>query len=70
MKVAAEYADRDVVLLTVTYDDDMDELSSFMQENKYDFLVLVDDRVSGVTGPLYQVGPIPTLFLIDPSVTS
>ncbi len=25
----------------------------------------MDDRDTGVTGPLYQVGPIPTLFLID-----
>ena len=36
-----------------------------MKEGGYDFQVLMDDRVEGITGPLYQVGPIPTSFLID-----
>ncbi len=65
VKIAAEYADQDVVLFTVTYDSDMEQLSAFLEKNGYDCLVAIDDRDSGTTGPLYQVGPIPTLFLID-----
>ncbi len=67
MKVAAEFADRDVVLVTVSYDDTAEDAQAFLKENGYDFVVLMDDRVTGITGPLYQVGPIPTLFLIDSS---
>ena len=67
MKVAAEFADRDVVLVTVSYDDTAEDAGAFLKEKAYDFIVLMDDRVTGVTGPLYQVGPIPTLFLIDSS---
>jgi len=65
VKVAAEFADRGVVLVTVSYDDTAEDAGAFLKENGYDFIVLMDDRVTGVTGPLYQVGPIPTLFLID-----
>jgi hypothetical protein len=65
VKAAGEYAERDVVMLAVSYDDTDEDIVSFMEENGYDFLTLRDDREKGLTGPLYQVGPIPTLLLID-----
>ena len=63
--MAEEYADRDIVLVTVSYDDTDEDIRAFMEANRYRFLVMRDDREHGVTGPIYQVGPIPTLFLID-----
>lgn len=63
--MADRYFYRDVVLVTVSYDADEEELRAFLDENEYRFRVLVDDRDKGITGPLYQVGPIPTLLLIN-----
>ena len=63
--MAEEYADRDVVLVTVSYDDTDEDIRAFLEANQYRFLVVRDDREHGVTGPIYQVGPIPTLLLID-----
>lgn len=53
------------MIVSVSYDDDTEDVREFMKENGYDFPVLMDNRQNGITGPLYQVGPIPTLFLID-----
>jgi peroxiredoxin len=69
VKIAEEFAGRGVVLVAVSYDDTPEDARMFLEKNGYDCVVLMDNRISGVTGPLYQVGPIPTLFLIDASGT-
>jgi len=49
----------------VSYDDSVSHVERFFEERGFDYLVVMDERENGVTGKPYQVGGIPTLFLID-----
>ena len=49
----------------MSYDDSASHVNRFFEEKGFSYTVVLDDREDGVTGDLYQVGPIPTLFLID-----
>jgi peroxiredoxin len=49
----------------VSYDDSASDVERFFQEKGISFPVVIDDREKGVAGKSYQVGGIPTLFLID-----
>ncbi len=53
------------MLFTVSYDDSVSHVDHYMEENGFSFPVVMDRRMGGVTGRTYQVGGIPTLFLID-----
>jgi len=54
-----------LTLFTVSYDDSASHVERFFDEHGFSYPVVLDDREEGLTGGLYQVGPIPTLFLID-----
>jgi hypothetical protein len=56
-------------VVAVSYNEDPTPIRPFLEKGDYRFDVLLDDRENGATGPLYQVGGIPTLFLIDPQGT-
>ena len=49
----------------MSYDDSASHVERFFEERGFSYPVVLDDREEGLTGSLYQVGPIPTLFLID-----
>ncbi len=48
----------------MSYDDSASAVTRFFEEKGYSYPVVMDTRMGGVTGPLYQVGGIPTLMLI------
>lgn len=48
----------------MSYDDSTSDVERFFREKGISFPVVMDDREKGVTGKAYQVGGIPTLFLI------
>ena len=49
----------------MSYDDSVVHVERFFEESGYDYDVVMDVRMGGATGKPYQVGGIPTLFLID-----
>jgi peroxiredoxin len=63
--LADEYAKDGLLLFTVSYDDSAAHVRRFFDEKDLSFPVVIDDREEGPTGKAYQVGGIPTLFLID-----
>ncbi len=49
----------------MSYDDSAAHVERFFREKGFSYPVVMDDREKGATGKPYQVGAIPTLFLID-----
>ena len=49
----------------MSYDDSTSHVQRFFDQKGFSYSVVMDDRADGVTGKPYQVGGIPTLFLID-----
>lgn len=62
--MADRYAEEGLLLFTVSYDDSASHVNRFLEEKNLSFSVVMDDREKGTTGKTYQVGGIPTLFLI------
>ena len=63
MKLRDEFGDR-LSIFSVSYDDSASAVRGFFEKKSYAYPVVMDARMGGVTGELYQVGGIPTLFLI------
>jgi peroxiredoxin len=63
--LADKYAGEGLVLFSVSYDDSAAHVERFFREKDFSYPVVLDDREKGATGKVYQVGGIPTLFLID-----
>lgn len=48
----------------MSYDDSASHVERFFEEKGYEYLTVIDDRSEGVTGKPYQVGGLPSLYLI------
>lgn len=62
-KLSQEAAAKGFVLLTVNQEEDGGTVQNFLQQNKYDFPVVLD--TSGQVSQTYQVSGIPTSVFID-----
>jgi len=65
VELAERFEEEGLLLFTVSYDDSASHVERFFEEKGYAYPVVMDDRTEGVTGKPYQVGGLPTLFLID-----
>lgn len=62
-KLYQETKDNDLIILAVNSGEDKKAVENFMNENNYNFTVLLD--VKGEVSRLYQVTGIPTSYFID-----
>ena len=65
MQLIERFGEEGLSLFTVSYDDSVSHVERFFESSEFEYPVVMDDRSDGVTGKPYQVGSIPTLYLID-----
>lgn len=62
-KVYQQYKDKDLVVLAVDLGEDMNTVKDFIQQNKYNFMVLLDSDQS--VAVQYNITAIPVSYFID-----
>lgn len=64
LKLVSDQVDKEEVeIISINFKEDKDKIKRFMEENKYDFLTLLD--LKGEITKLYNIKGIPTMIFID-----
>lgn len=64
LKLVSDQVDKEEVeIISINFKEDKDKIKRFMEENKYDFLTLLDFK--GEITKLYNIKGIPTMIFID-----